>query len=39
MCDAVFNDRLNVEVNMLDEFVESAKAFKITDHSKKEYGG
>ncbi|KAK0485571.1 hypothetical protein EDD18DRAFT_1111371 [Armillaria luteobubalina] len=28
MRDAVFEDRLNVEVNTLDDFVESAKAYK-----------
>lgn len=38
MRGAVFDDRLNVEVNSLDEFVESAKAFKVTERSKKEYG-
>ncbi|KAK0479000.1 hypothetical protein EDD18DRAFT_1364444 [Armillaria luteobubalina] len=37
MRDAMFEDRLNVEVNTLDEFVESAKAYKVTERSKKEY--
>ncbi|KAK0494261.1 hypothetical protein EDD18DRAFT_1107289 [Armillaria luteobubalina] len=27
----VFDDRLNVEVNLLEEFVESAKAYKVTE--------
>ncbi|PBK81856.1 hypothetical protein ARMGADRAFT_1090923 [Armillaria gallica] len=31
MRDAIFDDRLNVEVNTLEEFVESAKAFEITE--------
>ncbi|PBK92971.1 hypothetical protein ARMGADRAFT_1030432 [Armillaria gallica] len=34
----VFEDRLNVEVNSLDEFVESAKAYEDTERSKCEYG-
>ncbi|KAK0223798.1 hypothetical protein IW262DRAFT_1458858 [Armillaria fumosa] len=38
MRGAIFNDRLNVEVNTLEEFVESAKAFEVTKRSKKEYG-
>ncbi len=38
MREAIFDDRLNVEVNTLDEFVESAKAFEVTERSKKEYG-
>ncbi len=37
MQEAVFEDRLNVEINTLDEFVESAKAYEVTEHSKKEY--
>ncbi|KAK0228071.1 hypothetical protein IW262DRAFT_1292966 [Armillaria fumosa] len=37
MRDTVFEDRLNVEVNTLEEFVESAKAFEVTERSKKEY--
>ncbi|KAK0429656.1 hypothetical protein EV421DRAFT_1914265 [Armillaria borealis] len=38
MREAVFDDRLNIEVNMLEEFVESAKAYEVTERSKKEYG-
>ncbi|PBK86158.1 hypothetical protein ARMGADRAFT_1086903 [Armillaria gallica] len=38
MRGAVFDNRLNVEVNMLEEFVESAKVFEVTECSKKEYG-
>ncbi|PBK65447.1 hypothetical protein ARMSODRAFT_1022255 [Armillaria solidipes] len=38
MREAIFDDQLNVEVNTLDEFVKSAKAFEVTERSKKEYG-
>lgn len=37
MQGATFDDRLNVEVNTLEEFVESAKAFEVTECSKREY--